>query len=478
MSQKSSQPSSLSSNSSRSSSNSSKSSSSSNPASSKSPEPSSSPFSAVDVIRRKRNGDLLSPEEIGEFIRRYSDDRLPDYQMSALAMAVYFQGLSEGELQAWTRAMLHSGETLDLTKIAGAKVDKHSTGGVGDKISIPLAPLVAACGVKVPMLSGRGLGHTGGTLDKLESIPGFRVMLETEEFCGLVERVGLALGGQTRSLVPADRKLYALRDVTATVESIPLIASSIMSKKLAEDIDGLVLDVKFGSGAFMREFERARELAQTMVHIGAGFGTQVVALLTSMDQPLGHRVGNALEIVESIEILQNRGPADVRELTLALGAEMLVMGKAASSLEAARETLEEALASGRALKKFEEIVEAQGGDPRSLSDFSRLPTARHLVEVKSPGSGFVSAIQTDEVGYAALILGAGRQQVDDLVNPAVGIDLKVKLGEQVEQGAPLALLHADDLDLANVAAARLSAAFQLSESAPKLGPLVAERVAN
>lgn len=430
----------------------------------------------TEFIRRKRDGETLDAGEIEAFLHGYTRGEVPDYQMSALAMAIFFRGLDAPELAAWTRAMLHSGDVLDLSDIPGRKVDKHSTGGVGDKISLPLAPLVAACGVKVPMISGRGLGHTGGTLDKLESIPGFKVRLEVDAFRRIVREVGACLIGQTERLAPADRKLYALRDVTSTVESIPLIASSIMSKKLAEGIDALVLDVKYGSGAFMRELDRARELARELVGIGRSFGKEVVALLTDMDQPLGFAVGNALEVIESVEVLQGRGPADVTELTLALGEEMLLLGHVTADRSAAREMLENAIDSGAALRKFEEIVEAQGGDPRALTDFDRLPRARKLVELTAPQPGFVTAIRTDEVGRAACMLGAGRQRVDDAIDPAVGIVLKVKVGERVETGDPLAVIHLNDEKALESARTRLAAAFTLSETPATLPPLVAERI--
>jgi pyrimidine-nucleoside phosphorylase len=433
---------------------------------------------ATDLLRQKREGQALSDADIEAFLAAYTDGRVPDYQMSAMAMAIYFRGLDARELGAWTRAMLHSGDVLDLSDIPGRKVDKHSTGGVGDKISLPLAPLVAACGVKVPMISGRGLGHTGGTLDKLESIPGFSVNLDVPTYRRLVRDVGACLIGQTSRLAPADRKLYALRDVTSTVESIPLISSSIMSKKLAEGIDALVLDVKFGSGAFMREFERAELLAKTMVGIGASFGKDVVALLTDMDQPLGEAVGNALEVIESAEILKGRGPADVRELTLALGAEMLVLGHVAANTDEARARLVEAIDDGSAFAKFEEIATAQGGDARALSDYTRLPTARRLVEVTASRAGFVTAIQTDEVGRAAMLLGAGRQKVDDKVDPAVGLVLHKRVGDAVRAGDSLATLHVNDEAPLEAARRRLSEAFAFGDAPPAPRPLVARRVAS
>ena len=433
---------------------------------------------ATDLLRQKREGHALSDADIEAFLAAYTDGRVPDYQMSAMAMAIYFRGLDARELGAWTRAMLHSGDVLDLSDIPGRKVDKHSTGGVGDKISLPLAPLVAACGVKVPMISGRGLGHTGGTLDKLESIPGFSVNLDVPTYRRLVRDVGACLIGQTSRLAPADRKLYALRDVTSTVESIPLISSSIMSKKLAEGIDALVLDVKFGSGAFMREFDRAELLAKTMVGIGASFGKDVVALLTDMDQPLGEAVGNALEVIESAEILKGRGPSDVRELTLALGAEMLVLGHVATTIDEARAQLEAAIADGRAFAKFEEIAAAQGGDARALSDYTRLPTAKRLVEVTAARSGFVTAIQTDEVGRAAMLLGAGRQKVDDQVDPAVGLVLHKRVGDEVRAGDSLATLHVNDEAPLEAARRRLTEAFTFGEAPLAPRPLVARRIAS
>lgn len=431
---------------------------------------------ASEVIRRKRDGLPLSEDEIAGFLAAYTRGDVPDYQMSALAMAVFFRGLSADELAVWARSMLHSGDVIDLSDLPGRKVDKHSTGGVGDKISLPLAPLVAACGVKVPMISGRGLGHTGGTLDKLESIPGFRVDLDVDTYRRLVGELGCCLIGQTERVAPADRKLYALRDVTATIESIPLIASSIMSKKLAEGIDALVLDVKFGTGAFMRERDRARELAQTMVGIGRSFGKDVVALLTDMNQPLGRCVGNALEVVESLDVLEGRGPADVVELTVALGAEMLVLGHVADDVADGRRQIEAAIASGAGMRLFERIVEAQGGDPRALTDRSRLPTARRTVEVPAARSGWVTAFASDEVGRAAMLLGAGRQKVDDRVDPAVGLVLHAKVGDRVEKGQPLATLYVNGEDALDAATQKLLGAIELGDERVEPGPLVAERV--
>jgi pyrimidine-nucleoside phosphorylase len=429
-----------------------------------------------EIIKSKRDGGKLSPEDIRAFIAAYTQGSVPDYQMSALCMAVFFRGMDAQELGAWTRAMLHSGEVLDLSEVPGVKVDKHSTGGVGDKVSLSLAPLAAACGVPVPMISGRGLGHTGGTLDKLESIPGFRVNLSVADYRRLVRDVGCCLIGQTKEIAPADKKLYALRDVTATVDCIPLIASSIMSKKMAEGIDALVLDVKVGSGAFMKTREDARTLARTMIGIGREMGRKVTALLTDMEQPLGRTVGNALEVVEAVEMLRGNAPADYTECTLALTAEMLVLGKVAASVPEARERLQRAVADGSAVRKLQEIVSAQGGDPRAIEDFSRLPQARATQEVLAPAAGFVTAIHTEAVGLAAVALGAGRQRTDSPIDPAVGFTLLRKVGERVQAGEPLVRIHYNDAaPLADVQA-RLLAAYRIGASAPAERPLVLERL--
>ncbi|MEI7706567.1 MAG: thymidine phosphorylase, partial [Deltaproteobacteria bacterium] len=363
-----------------------------------------------EIIHRKRDGRPIPPEAIAELVTRYAQGEVPDYQMAAFCMAVFFRGMSEPELQALTSAMLHSGDVLDLSDIPGPKIDKHSTGGVGDKTSLALAPLVAACGVKVPMVSGRGLGHTGGTLDKLESIPGFDVRLPVARFREIVASVGACLVGQTDRIAPADRKLYALRDLTATVESIPLIASSILSKKLAEGIDGLVLDVKVGSGAFMKRLPDALALARTLVRLGRGMGKDVAALVTDMDQPLGRAVGNSLEVKEILELLRGQGPADLRELTVQLGAEMLQLGGVAATVPEARARIEQAILDGRGFRKLVEIVEAQGGDARVLHDPDRLPRAARVVEVAATAGGVVEAIDAEAVGLAAMALGAGRSR--------------------------------------------------------------------
>ncbi|QRK04058.1 thymidine phosphorylase [Archangium violaceum] len=429
-----------------------------------------------ELIKAKRDGKRLAPEDIRAFIEAYTSGVVPDYQMSALCMAVFFRGLDSVELGAWTRAMLESGEVLDLSDTPGVKVDKHSTGGVGDKVSLSLAPLAAACGVPVPMISGRGLGHTGGTLDKLESIPGFKVDLPVSEYRRLVREVGCCLIGQTASVAPADKKLYALRDVTATVDCIPLIASSIMSKKLAEGIDALVLDVKVGSGAFMKKVEDARTLARTMIGIGAEMGRKVTALLTDMDQPLGRAVGNALEVVEAVEMLRGRAPADYTEVTLALTAEMLVLGGRAGSIAEARQKLEASVSDGSAVRKLKEIVQAQGGDPRAIDDYALLPQARATVDVVAPQEGFVTGIETEAVGLAAVALGAGRQRVDSRIDPAVGFTLLRKVGEPVKAGEPVVRVHYNDPAPVEEVKARLLAAYRFGPQAPAPRPLVVERL--
>lgn len=425
---------------------------------------------AVDLIQKKRDAGVLTPDEIRYLIGAFTRDELPDYQMAAFLMAVFFRGMQPEELAPWADAMLRSGEVLDFSDMPGRKVDKHSTGGVGDKISLPLAPIVAACGVRVPMVSGRGLGHTGGTLDKLESIPGFSTQQTAGRFRELVATLGCGLIGQTAEIAPADKRLYALRDVTATVESIPLIASSIMSKKLAEGIDALVLDVKVGNGAFMRTPERARELARTMAEIGARMGKAVVAYLTDMNQPLGAAIGNALEVRETIDILRGGGPADVRRLTLVLAEEMLRLG-GVDPAEATR-----ALDDGRALARFREIVAAQGGDPRSVDDPDRLPTAKHIEPFVSTQSGYVTAIDTRAVGVAAICLGAGRNTKEDIIDPAVGFMMNTRLGQRVEAGQPLLHLHHNGVGV-DAARAMLAEAFTFGAEPVAEPELILERIA-
>jgi pyrimidine-nucleoside phosphorylase len=395
--------------------------------------------------------------------------------MAALLMAIFYRGLDAGELAAWADAMTRSGTVMRHDRVPGPKVDKHSTGGVGDKISLCLAPAVAACGVPVPMISGRGLGHTGGTLDKLEAIPGFCVELEPAAASRQLERLGLFLIGQTEDVAPADRRLYALRDVTGTVESIPLIASSIMSKKLAEGIDALVLDVKVGEGAFMTTVERARELARTIIGIGEVSGVSVRALLTDMGAPIGRTVGNALEAREAIDVLRGGGPADTIELTVELGAEMLVLGRAVADLEAGRASIRRALSGGTGLERFARVIEAQGGDPRVCDDPTRLPTAARRDAQIAPRRGYVTRIKPRAVAMAALEVGAGRRRKEDRIDPAAGVELLVARGDAVEKGAPLATLHHGGTG-AEEALRLLGSAFEIGDAPPDRSELVIDRL--
>ena len=429
-----------------------------------------------DLIKAKRDGKALSAEGIRDFIAGYTQGSIPDYQMAAMCMAIYFRGLSSLELGAWTRAMLESGEVLDLSDIPGSKVDKHSTGGVGDKVSLCLAPMAAACGAVVPMISGRGLGHTGGTLDKLESIPGFRADLTISEYRRMLREVGACLIGQTATLAPADKKLYALRDVTATVESIPLIASSIMSKKLAEGIDALVLDVKVGAGAFMKTAEDARALARTMMEIGALMNRRVTAFLTDMEQPLGCAVGNALEVAEAVAVLRGSAPADLTEVSLALTAEMLLLAGRAANEEEARQMLQQSIQSDAALAKLKQIVQWQGGDPASIDDVSRLPRSRSRLPVLSTASGFVTRIDAEAIGIAAMLIGAGRERVDSRIDPAVGLVLLRKVGERVSVGEPLVEIHYNNEERLEAARALILQAFRVGLVAPSPRRLVLERL--
>ncbi len=427
---------------------------------------------AVDLILKKRAGQTLGADEIDFFIRGYASGQVPDYQAAALAMAVYFRGMDAEETLALTRSMMTTGEVLDLSALPGPKADKHSTGGVGDKTSLVLAPLAAACGLYVPMISGRGLGHTGGTLDKLESIPGFDVHLSLQRFHEVLSRARLALIGQTPEIAPADRKLYALRDVTGTVESRPLIAASIMSKKMAEGIDALVLDVKTGDGAFMRELDDSRALARAMVEIGRGMGRKVAALITDMDQPLGRAVGNALEVEECIETLKGRGPKDTESLSLELCAWMLWLGGISSTLEAARTRARDALASGAGLRKFQEVIELQGGDPRVCDDLTRLPRAQSSIELPAPAEGRLAVLRCRAVGDAAMLLGAGRETLDSRIDPAVGIVLHKKVGDLVLKGEPLLTLRVNDRRRLEAALALLRDAVRVAPEAPAAAPLI------
>jgi len=430
----------------------------------------------VDLIQRKRDGEELAPEEIDYLVEGYTNGDIPDYQMSAFLMAVYFSGMSDREVSRLTECMLRSGETVNLSSVAGVKVDKHSTGGVGDKTSFIVAPLAAAAGVVVPMMSGRALGHTGGTLDKLESIPGFRTNLTPAEFEKQLADHGLCFIGQTERLAPADRKLYALRDVTATVESIPLISSSIMSKKLAEGVDALVLDVKVGSGAFMKKQVDARRLAQTMVGIGRRMDKKVQALITDMNQPLGYAVGNALEIMEASQTLQNAGPADLTKLSLELAARMIYLGKKAPSLDDARRTAEKHLVDGSAYKKLKQVVAAQGGNAQALDKFELLPNATGMREITSPRGGYVSIIDAEDIGIASNMIGAGRDKKEDQVDPAVGIILEVKVGEKVDAGSVLCRLYYTKEDRVEEAADMVEDAFRISAQKPDERELILEVV--
>ncbi|HLE39675.1 MAG TPA: thymidine phosphorylase [Acidimicrobiia bacterium] len=433
-------------------------------------------MNVVELIEHKRDGGKLSADEVRWLIAGFTADTVPDYQMAALLMAILLKGLDGEELASWTDAMLHSGDVLDFSHVAAPKVDKHSTGGVGDKVSIPLAPIVAACGVAVPMMSGRGLGHTGGTLDKLESIPGFRTALDPAEFTRLLARTGLVLAGQSDRLVPADRRIYALRDVTGTVPSIPLIASSIMSKKLAEGLDALVLDVKVGSGAFMKDIARSRELARTMVGIGASYGTPVSALITDMSQPLGAAVGNANEIAESVEVLRGGGPSDLVEITYRLGVEMLLMAGVAGDRAAARVQMQRAVSDGRAFAKLEEVVVAQGGDPAVLHDTSLLASAPEETVVTAARGGVVTRCDALDLGVAAVRLGAGRATKEEQIDPGVGFTVCAKVGDEVAPGDPLVRIRWRE-------PRRLAEAMPLVERAVVIGdgpatppPLVHEEV--
>jgi pyrimidine-nucleoside phosphorylase len=430
----------------------------------------------VDLIQRKRDGEELAPEEIEFLVEGYTSGDIPDYQMSSFLMAVFFSGMSDREVSRLTECMLRSGDTANLSAVPGIKVDKHSTGGVGDKTSFIVAPLAAAAGVVVPMMSGRALGHTGGTLDKLESIPGFRTNLTAPEFEKQLAELGLCFIGQTDRLAPADRKLYALRDVTATVESIPLISSSIMSKKLAEGVDALVLDVKVGSGAFMKKQVDARRLAQTMVGIGRRLDKKVQALITNMNQPLGYAVGNALEVMEASQTLQNAGPADLTKLSLELAARMIFLGKKAETLDEARRIAEQHLVDGSGYKKLKQVVAAQGGNPQALDKFELLPNATGMREVASPRGGYVTSIDAEDIGVASNMIGAGRDKKEDSIDPAVGIILEVKTGEKVDAGSVLCRLYYTKEDRVDEAAEMVEDAFRISGQKPEERELILEVV--
>jgi pyrimidine-nucleoside phosphorylase len=433
---------------------------------------------AVDLIVRKRDGGELSELELQDLVRGVVKGTLPDYQLSALLMAVFFRGMSDAETVALTEAMLHSGRVLALRSVRAPKIDKHSTGGVGDKISICLGPLVAACGVAVPMISGRGLGHTGGTLDKLEAIPGYRVDLSVRAFERTVRSVGISVIGQTAELAPADRRMYSLRDVTGTVESIPLIVASILSKKLAAGIDGLVLDVKVGRGAFMKDEQRAQALARALVAVGRGAGKRVIALLTDMSSPIGLTVGNALETREAIDVLRDQGPADTRELTLALGVEMLLLAGVSTTQRDARRRLETALASGAGFERLLRMVRAHGGDDRVVEDPSRLPRAKVRLLVAARKSGAVTGIDPLALGLVAVGLGAGRTRADQKVDPSAGIEIVAPIGTSVRAGDPVAFLHARTLSLARAELDRAAGAFSFGKRPVAPDPRVLSRIAS
>jgi pyrimidine-nucleoside phosphorylase len=431
-------------------------------------------FDVRSFLRAKRDGARHDAGAVRAFIAAYTAGNVPDYQVAAWLMAVFFRGLDDDESFALTDAMLHSGDVITLTDLPGPTVDKHSTGGVGDKISLPLAPIVAACRACVPMISGRGLGHTGGTLDKLEAIPGFSPKLTPARFAALVRQHGLAFGGQTDRLAPADGKLYALRDVTATVECIPLIVASILSKKYASGTDRVVFDVKTGRGAFMRERADAVALAHALIAVSARMGKSATALVTNMEQPLGHAIGNGLEVVESLEILRGEGPADVRDLTLTLAAEMLVLAGVERDLTSASESAAHAVTSGAAFGKFRAIVEAQGGDPRVVDEPERLPRARHVAPALAPRGGFVTAIDAYAVGELIVRMGGGRAQKDDKIDHRVGLVLARKVGDRVEAGEPLAQVHSER-DGDEVARALVSA-YTIADAPVGAAPLVLERL--
>jgi len=429
-----------------------------------------------ELIRKKRDGLALTKAEIFDFVGRYTRGEIPDYQVSALLMAIYFRGMDTRETADLTEAMLRSGRVLDFSALPAAKVDKHSTGGVGDKTSLIIAPAAAACGVLVPMISGRGLGHTGGTLDKLEAIPGFNPRLSYQDFHRVLESCGLAFGAATDEFAPADRKLYALRDVTATVESIPLITGSIMSKKLAEGIDGLLLDVKTGSGAFMQGLENARALATSLVNTGVAHGKRVHALITDMNQPLGNAVGNSLEVIESVETLKGRGPRDLVQLSRELTAHLVLLGKVTDSLDDARARYDSSIADGSALRRLVRVVAEQGGNPRALEDYSLLPQPQFEESVVAPNSGYLAALEARAMGLASMILGAGRERSDSTIDPAVGLVFEKKVGDAVSAGERICVVYSNDRSRASRAMEMIRRAITVSTEPVPAPPLILEQV--
>ena len=425
-----------------------------------------------DIIEKKKAGNKLTAEEIKFLIDGYTNGQIPDYQLSAWAMAVYFQGMEQEETALLTKTMAESGETIDLSEIKGTKVDKHSTGGVGDTTTLILAPLVAACGAPVAKMSGRGLGHTGGTIDKLEAIPGFETALSTDKFITNVNQIGAAVAGQTGNLAPADKKLYALRDVTATVDSIPLIASSIMSKKIASGADGIVLDVKTGDGAFMKSYEGALELAETMVGIGKEVERDVIAVVSDMNQPLGKAVGNSLEVEEALDTLKGQGPEDLTKLCITLAAQMLHLAGVVATKEEAKEKATTALKNGTALDKLAEMIANQGGNSEVVNNYQLLPQAKNKLEIKAQQSGYVQKIKAKDVGLSAMLLGAGRATKEDDIDLAVGIKLAKKVGDEVKQGEKIATLYYDSESNLKEAKGKIGSAYQIGKEAPEETPLI------
>jgi pyrimidine-nucleoside phosphorylase len=426
-----------------------------------------------EIIMKKRDGFALSEEEMKFFVNGYVRGNIPDYQMAAFLMAVYFRGMTDKETTIFTRLMVESGETVDLTPIPGIKVDKHSTGGVADTTTLVLAPLVAAAGVPVAKMSGRGLGHTGGTLDKLESIPGMTVHLTGNEFIRQVKEIGIAVIGQTADLVPADRKMYALRDVTSTIDSIPLVAASVMSKKIAAGADAIVLDVKVGNGAFMQNIEDAEKVAHIMVSIGEGMGRTTRAIITDMNQPLGNYIGNSLEVREAIEILQGKHKGTpLHEVSLTLGSHMLHLAKAVENSADGRKKLEELLESGKGLEKMAQFIKAQKGNPEVTQDLSKLPEAEHKMEILSPKAGYVNSFDTRKIGQCALILGAGRVKKDDVIDPVAGLIVKKRIGDRVERGEPLAVIHTSDPDKSWTSSRMYLESINISEEKPPKNKLI------
>ncbi len=427
-------------------------------------------FNVVDLIRKKRDGKKLQCAEIQVLISEYTKNKIPDYQFAAFLMAVYFQGMDFNETTDLTQSMIQSGKVLNLSDIKNPKVDKHSTGGVGDKVSLILAPLAASCGVCIPMISGRGLGHTGGTLDKLESIPGFKTDLSVNQFKKQLKKIGVAMIGQTAEIAPADKKMYALRDVTSTVDSIPLISASIMSKKLAEGLDGLVLDVKFGSGALMKEYKRAKTLAQTMMQIGRRSGVRVTAVLTDMNNPLGHYIGNSLEVIEAIEALKGRAQEDLMDVTFTLGTEVLKLTK----VRGGRKLLETKIANGEALKKFKEIICAQDGDILVVDDYSRLPVAKNRLRVPAHRIGYINQIDTFHLGMLLLQLGGGRSRKEDRIDHSCGFRIHKKIGDRVRKGETLIEIYSDNKSKARAVAKEIYSAFMIKKERCRRKKLISE----